>query len=55
MIRRFIYLLVSIWVFSSCTQQDVPFLRKMEPVNFSQVTITDQFWKPRLETHAATT
>ena len=55
MIRRFIYLLVSIWVFSSCTQQDVPFLRKMEPVNFSQVTITDQFWKPRLEMHAATT
>lgn len=55
MIRRFFYLLVSIWVLSSCTQQDVPFLRKMEPVNFSQVTITDQFWKPRLEIHAATT
>ena len=55
MIRNIIYLLTSIWVFGSCTRQDTLLLRKMEPVNFSQVTITDQFWKPRLETHAATT
>ena len=30
-------------------------VRKMEPVNFSQVSIEDDFWKPRLETHASTT
>jgi len=53
--KRIVYLLLSIGLFSSCTQQDISFRRKMEPVNFSQVTITDQFWKPRLETHAATT
>ncbi|WP_303208471.1 glycoside hydrolase family 127 protein [Bacteroides oleiciplenus] len=53
--KRIVYLLLSIGLFSSCAQQDISFTRKMEPVNFSQVTITDQFWKPRLETHAATT
>ena len=53
--KRIVYLLLSIGLFSSCAQQDISFTRKMEPVNFSQVTITDRFWKPRLETHAATT
>lgn len=53
--KRIVYLLLSIGLFSSCAQQDMSFTRKMEPVNFSQVTITDRFWKPRLETHAATT
>ena len=51
--KRIVYLLLSIGLFSSCAQQDISFTRKMEPVNFSQVTITDRFWKPRLETHAA--
>ena len=53
--KRIVYLLLSIGLFSSCAQQDISFTRKMEPVNFSQVTITDRFWKPRLETHAAAT
>ena len=53
--KRIVDLLLSIGLFSSCAQQDISFTRKMEPVNFSQVTITDRFWKPRLETHAATT
>lgn len=53
--KRIVYLLLSIGLFSSCAQQDISFTRKMEPVNFSQVTITDRFWKPRLETHAGTT
>ena len=30
-------------------------LIKMEPVNFSQVTITDNFWKPKLEKVATKT
>lgn len=36
----------------ACPQQS---LQKLYPVNFSQVTITDQFWKGRLETVASHT
>jgi len=40
----------------SCTstEKEVPF-QKNNPVNFSQVKITDDFWLPRLKTHAAVT
>ncbi len=30
-------------------------LQKIEPVNFSQVTITDEFWKPKIDKVATTT
>ena len=55
MIKKIAYLLLVTGLFCSCARQETTFTRQMEPVNFSQVTITDQFWKPRLETHAATT
>lgn len=56
MIRKTIYLLASLCLLSSaCAQQRKSFSRKMEPINFSQIEITDHFWKPRLETHAHTT
>jgi len=35
--------------------QRSPSLLKMEPVNFSQVTITDSFWKPKLDKVATKT
>jgi uncharacterized protein len=37
---------------SACAQSS---LLKMEPVNFSQVTITDNFWKPKLDKVATKT
>lgn len=39
---------------SSCVKQEC-MTYNVRPVNFSQVTIEDSFWKPRLETHATTT
>lgn len=40
---------------AGCASQSHYQMRKMEYVNFSQVSIEDNFWKPRLETHASTT
>lgn len=41
---------------TGCTSQPISHqVRKMEPVNFSQVSIEDNFWKPRLDIHASTT
>jgi len=49
-------MLLSLYGMVSCTstQKEVPF-QKNDPVNFSQVKITDDFWLPRLKTHAAVT
>ena len=42
--------------FTGCTIQSTSQkVRKMEPVNFFQVSIEDSFWRPRLDTHASTT
>ncbi|QMU29253.1 glycoside hydrolase family 127 protein [Adhaeribacter radiodurans] len=41
-------------VVSSCLQAQTP-TKKLEPVSFSQVTITDNFWKPKLDKVATTT
>ena len=54
-LKKTVYLLAGLGVMCACAEQKVSLVRQMEPVNFSQVTITDQFWKPRLETHANTT
>lgn len=54
-LKETIYLLVGMGVLCACAEQKTALVRQMEPVNFSQVEITDNFWKPRLETHATTT
>lgn len=38
----------------SAVRQDAPF-QKNEPVDFSQVKITDSFWLPRIDKHAEVT
>lgn len=50
--RHLIILLLFISVVESFGQAAV---RKMEPVNFSQVTINDKFWKPTMDIVATTT
>lgn len=58
MVKKLIYfsILLSLYGMVSCTstEKEVPF-QKNNPVNFSQVKITDDFWLPRLKTHAAVT
>lgn len=49
----FFTLIISVQVFSA-TKANAP-LQKNNPVNFSQVKITDDFWQPRLVTHATVT
>lgn len=44
--RLFIFALLAIWTASVFAQNS---LRKMEGVNFSNVNITDNFWKPKIE------
>lgn len=55
-IKQLIYLLItSIGMFSCSTlEKEIPF-QKNEPVDFSQVKITDSFWLPRINKHAETT
>lgn len=50
--RKLIILLFVLSVVESYGQAAV---RKMEPVNFSQVTISDKFWKPTMDIVATTT
>ncbi len=51
--KKFIYLMVfQSGVSLLCAQAPA---RKFEPVNFSQVTITDSFWKPTMDKVATTT
>ena len=51
--KKFIYLMVfQSGVSLLCAQAPA---RKFEPVNFSQVTITDYFWKPTMDKVATTT
>ncbi len=49
---RLIYILLFINTFSLMAQAPS---RKFEPVNFSQVTITDAFWKPTMDKVATST
>ncbi len=41
-----------LWCFNLCAQSS---FQKLYPVDFSKVTITDHFWKPRLQTVATAT
>src|SRR5271170_5177942 len=43
------------FVFFSAQSQDQTPARKFEPISFSQVTITDGFWKPAQDKVATTT
>lgn len=55
-IKQLTFLLIATTGMFSCStvQKDVPF-QKNEPVNFSQVKITDNFWLPRIDKHAEVT
>ena len=55
-IKQLTFLLIATTGIFSCStvQKDVPF-QKNEPVNFSQVKITDNFWLPRIDKHAEVT
>lgn len=55
-IKQLTFLLITTTGIFSCStvQKDVPF-QKNEPVNFSQVKITDNFWLPRIDKHAEVT
>lgn len=57
--NRFILLLISCATFYGCQDSnkiiEQPPFKIIEPVNFSHVKITDQFWAPRLKSHAHTT
>lgn len=55
-IKQLTFLLIATTGMFSCStvQRDVPF-QKNEPVNFSQVKITDNFWLPRIDKHAEVT
>lgn len=55
-IKQLTFLLITTTGIFSCStvQKDVPF-PKNEPVNFSQVKITDNFWLPRIDKHAEVT
>jgi len=44
-----------IFILSTTTATSQAPARKMQPVNFSQVTITDSFWKPTMEKVATST
>lgn len=48
------HLSVALFLLSGELLAQIP-TRKLEPVNFSQVTITDSFWKPTLDKIATTT
>lgn len=45
---------VTFLAFAGCSQTEQP-MKMIKPVDFSQVTINDSFWKPRLERHKAVT
>ncbi len=49
------HLLVLLFVVSAGSTFGQAALRKMQPVNFSQVTINDRFWKPTMDKVATTT
>jgi DUF1680 family protein len=55
--NRVSLLLVLVLIWGTCTfaADKTANLQKNYPVNFSQVKITDNFWLPRLKTHAAVT
>ncbi|MFA5202603.1 MAG: hypothetical protein WC398_09825, partial [Bacteroidales bacterium] len=47
---RFLMSLIAVF-FLSCTAEKQG-IEKNKPVDFSQVKVTDNFWQPRLMTHA---
>ena len=53
MVNKFIYIVVFLSGLNLLSAQTPA--RKFEPVNFSQVTITDSFWKPTMDKVATTT
>lgn len=55
-IKQLTLLLIASAGFAGCSavRQDAPF-QKNEPVDFSQVKITDSFWLPRIDKHAEVT
>ncbi|WP_353331344.1 glycoside hydrolase family 127 protein [Bacteroides sedimenti] len=54
-IQTLILNLLTFSLISCSSSQKVPFVQKNTPVIFSKVRITDNFWQPRLKTHAAVT
>lgn len=53
---RILLIIVGLFNLISCkTKEDSHSFQKNDPVNFSKVKIDDQFWLPRMKTHAAVT
>ena len=50
--KYLITLLITLTIASSCREKS---LLRMEAVDFSQVSVNDEFWRPRLDRHASTT
>ncbi|MDR2533179.1 MAG: glycoside hydrolase family 127 protein [Tannerellaceae bacterium] len=48
----FIILLIALAAAPSCSERS---LMRMDAVDFSQVSVNDEFWSPRLDRHASTT
>lgn len=49
------FFLAGALLLSGCSSREETSARLVEPVDFSVVKITDGFWRPRLESHAAVT
>lgn len=53
--KLLIYCLAGCIMFCSCRKNGKETIRVVEPIPFSKVKITDNFWKPRLQKHATVT